>query len=792
MSSTPRCIPIAEAVGVGAGGKAEGLARLAALGIAVPDAFVILDATPDALPDDLEAAYDRIGRGRVAVRSSASDEDGEAASFAGQHETVLNVEGLAALREAIVRCLRSLTSDHASAYRAARGGGTSAAMSLVVQRMVDARCAGVIFTADPVSARRDRMVVDAVEGLGDVLVSGLVTPDRFTLARDGTPILVEPTGPVPCVTHEELGRLATTAVRIEGHYERPVDCEWAIDRDGNLAWLQARPITTLPGDPRELDSEPLPTDVYTRCNIGEMMPGAATPLTWSTAARGIDHGMQKMYVQIGVQDRIRDEPLFVSQSFGHLFLNLTHLAGLARSVAGASEEDAASALCGRQVPEIVPGPRDPLWVRLKNGVNYARVILASSRHQAELERMVNTLDVSPGPDARTTFERIDRELPQLMEAYYLHLGASALSGALTAALLQIVAERKPPTEAHHAEVAALLAGADGVESQDIAAGIDRIVASLAANDAARIDALLAMDGRAAERFLREEASAPSRDTYRAYLERHGHRCVREVEVREVEWAEDPTPIVDAVLSGLRALRVGRRKPAPPQLAQVPRRLGPIVRFGRDAVRGREKAKSHLVKITSYFKKAYRPLGRQLAGEGLLADADLVFFLQHAELGRLVRDRDPSWSARAIARREVFPIQMKMVFPEIFFGKAEPIAPPLPNAEGVLRGKPVSRGVVRGRARVALTLADANAVQPGEILIAPITDVGWTPCFATIAGLATDIGSAVSHGAVVAREYGLPALVDLRVATASFRTGDWVELDADGGFLRRIDEPDASS
>jgi len=152
VSTAPRCIPIADAHGVNAGGKAEGLASLSALGLPVPDGFVILDPTPESLPDDLELAYDRIGRGRVAVRSSASDEDGKAASFAGQHATVLDVEGVPALRDAVVHCLDSLFSERAQAYRKMHTGSDGATMSVVVQRMVDARCAGVIFTADPVTA----------------------------------------------------------------------------------------------------------------------------------------------------------------------------------------------------------------------------------------------------------------------------------------------------------------------------------------------------------------------------------------------------------------------------------------------------------------------------------------------------------------------------------------------------------------------------------------------------------------------------------------------------------------
>ncbi|HYM44794.1 MAG TPA: PEP-utilizing enzyme, partial [Solirubrobacteraceae bacterium] len=445
------------------------------------------------------------------------------------------------------------------------------------------------------------------------------------------------------------------------------------------------------------------------------------------------------------------------------------------------------AICGRPVPEIVPGPRAPLSVSLLNCLGLIRFALFSGRHVAALKRLIASIDLAPGEDANATYASIDRELPKLSEAWYLHISASTLAGALASALPRILARGKGLTEQHNAETAKLLAGAKGIESYDIAAGIDRIVSALVAHDEPQLDHLLALDAHEADRFLRHEASSPTRRVYSAYLKCHGHRCVREIEMREKEWAEDPTLIVEAVLSGVRAVRGGHVGPSKAERSSAPLTLAPIVRIAQHGVRLREKSKSQSVLITTFFKRAYRTLARQMVDEGLLPDDDSVFFLQHAELGKLLRDRDPELVERALARRKVLPFQMKLSFPTIFRGKAEPVDPTVPDGEGVLHGKTVSIGVVRGRARVALTLAEAGEVQPGEILIASTIDVGWTPSFATIAGVASDIGSTVSHGAVVAREYGLPGVTNLGTATTMFRTGDLIELDADHGVLRRIQE-----
>ena len=214
----------------------------------------------------------------------------------------------------------------------------------------------------------------------------------------------------------------------------------------------------------------------------------------------------------------------------------------------------------------------------------------------------------------------------------------------------------------------------------------------------------------------------------------------------------------------------------------------LLSYSRNAVRRREKTKSMLVEVTNRFKHAYRRLAGMLAAESLLPDEDCIFFLTHEELGRLVRLRDASISAKAPLRRRVFERQQTLEFPLVFVGAPEPLEAGCgaPQGEETLSGKPVSRGIVEGTARVVRTLKEASALRPGEILIAPVTDVGWTPYFNIIAGLATDVGSVISHGAVVAREYGLPAVVDLKTATRAFKTGDRVILDGDRGILRKID------
>lgn len=784
----PKCIPL-DAVGDEAvGGKAEGLARLLRHGFDVPPGFVIIDASETTLPADLEAQYLNIGGGTVAVRSSATGEDSEDASHAGQYETLLNVDGIHALQEAVRACIRSLHDARASAYRANLPRNKETQMSVVVQRMVDARCAGVLFTANPTNARRDQVVIDAVEGLGESLVSGHATPHHWVLGRDGRVVESERGDGAPVLDEAERLLLLDGAIRAEERYGAPLDMEWAVSREGNIWWLQSRPITGLPADPNELDTSADPTHVFTWCNIGEMMPGAVTPLTYSITGRGIDLGMQSAYRRSGVGVPAEDGTRYVGMYFGHLFLNLTNLSEISADVAGSTKAQMCIAICGRDIAEI-PEPQSVApWKRALNGVRYFSQLVAAAKHGKDLRDLREGLCLPDRGSPSALYEAIDAALPKVWKAYELHLLSSSSSGALGPILLGILARGETPTPAHHAEVAALLAGAKDIESADIAEGADRIIELMATIPDAE-QSFAQADPGAALAWLQSNAAGRARAELERYLDRHGHRAVRELELRQRGWADDPTPLVTSLQSGLRARLANRapsvRRNGAPRGTSAERH--PLIRrllpLAHAAIRCRERTKSELVSVTTAFKHAYRALGASLVRAGLLSDEDAVFFLTHAELGELLQGRR-ELADTAARRRDVLDLQMHLRFPEIFRGRPEPLRPETDVVgEAGLVGKPVSRGVVTGSARVVQTLEEAASLEAGEILIAPITDVGWTPYFGLIAGLATDVGSAVSHGAVVAREYGLPAVVNLRVATSQFQTGDLVTLDGDRGTLR---------
>ena len=776
------------------GGKAAGLARLQAMGLRVPPTLVLEDARAGELSSELIERVAALGPHPLAVRSSALGEDGVASSFAGQYETVLNVRGEPALRAAIEQCLASVESDRARAYReTTEESDQSIVMSIVLQRMVNARASGVCFTADPVTNRRRRLVLDSVAGLGEALVSGQASADHDELRRaseDWEPR--QSAGEASVLSEEQRDLIAGEALEAERASGEPLDLEWAIDEDGTLYWLQARPITTLGLDPQTLDTTPtIAGDVYTRCNVGEMMPGAVSPLTFSTCARGIDVGWQDNLIAVGVRENRSPDNVYIGMSHGHLFINLSEGARFSTAVTGSHPDQQSLAICGRIVPEVIAPPRPSLLVRLPRIIRQVRSIVRAQPQIRKMEELVAAGAIETGSDSLATWRAIDTKIEMLYEAYARHLTVSSGAGALAPILLRILAGNDDPSAEHHAKVGHLFSGSQGVESADIAAGAKRILEALL--DSATPAAFSDWESAQAVAWLEGEEAGNAGRAWRDYLRRHGHRSLRELDVRQAEWAHDPAPLVHSLQAQFRAQKSAAASPPAEPLAVDSTidlgRLGRLTRIAHAAVRNRERSKSLLVASTVHFKRAYRALAKQLVAEGRLPDQDAVFFLLHEELEDLARARPGSeLTERALARREILSYQETLQFPEVSVGLPQPQKPAAaPENDGQVVGKPVSRGRIEGRVRVVLSLDAAQALLPGEILVSSITDVGWTPYFAIIAGLITDVGSAVSHGAVVAREYGLPAVLNTGNGTRALKTGDRVRLDGDTGIIEILEK-----
>ncbi len=425
-------------------------------------------------------------------------------------------------------------------------------------------------------------------------------------------------------------------------------------------------------------------------------------------------------------------------------------------------------------------------------MQFIRYCLKASKMTVEFESRFKHMHIEYFDNSADMMTEMEKKFPWLCETNEVHLRSSAGSGVMEGVIQGIVSGgQTPPSYDHQAEAARLLAGAQYVESAMMVDQLDEVVDTIARHPEA-LKQFKETSTTEALAWLRSESSGSAGKAIEDFIARHGHRCYRELCVREKGWIDEPEKLIETMQASLAARLQGNyKKKQHPNIdyKTLPRALRWLLPKAHTAIRQREQTKSLLVEATHRLKRGYRHLGEVLAKEGHLPDADLIFFFTRAEMRKFVDQPSAEWVDKVQQRRVALSFHERLEFDDISVGKPEPrIWKPDGTAnENQLLGRPVSRGLVEGTARVAVTISEAAQLKPGEILIAPITDVGWTPYFSLIAGLATDVGSAVSHGAVVAREYGLPAIVNLRTATKVINTGDRVRLDADAGVLTILEK-----
>lgn len=771
-----------------AGGKARSLDILTRAGLPVPKGFAIFGMKPDDDPKPAVALWKRKGLGKVAIRSSATLEDGVAFSNAGQFATFLNVQTEEDFRMALKNCLLSAQSQQADAYAKKLLNGAKAQMTVVVQKMVDAKAAGVLFTRNPQGDGAG--LIEAVVGLGEKLVSGTSTSDLYHFSEDGK-IVGPRDGAIALDEARDLVALSNRAVKAFGS---DLDIEWSLDRDGTMYLVQARPITTaaLP-EIDEFDPKISFADhVLTTDNVGEMLPGAVTPLTITTSALAIDYGMKVMFAKSGVKPDPNDfaDYTFIVPISGHLFIDLTSIYAMPKVVYGAEKDAIELSLCGR-VLEGTPDSKVPLAdskTRKKNAKNYFRFLLSSRKAKRSLSKLEKAIRFDLGTSQEDLYCQIDKQYGKLGQACSWHYASSSYSGALSSGLLMAMAKRGVDPIRSRAILAGCLSDIPGIESADILKSLTRLGRLIQADDS-KASAL------APDRLLSYLEHTPNRrvsKAYQAFLTRHGHRAVKEAEMRNKGWADDRLALASFLkavmlspskVEGKTKWKKSRREFLKTQSAWLRPLLSLLVVSARKGVVRREGTKSLFIKVVDDFKKAYRALAVKMTESGLLADPDSIYFLSHKEIATLLATKDQALKKKALARRRVYAAQVLLEFPDVSIGKPKPVQTQSATFENQLRGLPVSKGVVEGKARIVKNPAEAIDLKPGEIMVSPCTDIGYSPYFSTIGGLVTEVGSALSHGAVVAREYSLPLLVDVKGATSAINTGDTLLLDADRGVVK---------
>ncbi|WP_437803789.1 rifamycin-inactivating phosphotransferase [Sorangium sp. So ce693] len=776
-----------------------------------------------AIPEDLQEALTRVlsrlGAGDAyAVRSSATAEDLPGASFAGQQDTYLNVIGTQAILQHVRRCWASLFTERAVIYRIQHGfDHRKVHMAVVVQKMVFPQAAGIVFTADPVTSNRKVSSIEAGFGLGEALVAGLASADRYKV-RNGQIIekaiarktlatraleeggteerAIEPErqdGQV--LTDAQILRLERLGRQIEGHFGHPQDIEWCLVEE-ELHIVQSRPITTLYPIPEAGDRG---NHVYISVGHQQMMTDAMKPL-----------GLSLFQLTSGGR---------MLAAGGRLFVDPT------KQLASPASRDALLDLLGRSHPPlrdalstiiergdfIEPLPDEPTGSRPGQGkqapgrfdaqVDDDPAIVAEliERTQAALAELKRDIRTKTGT---ALFDFIQEDIqrrsvamfgPQSMGVIMAGMNASSWINEKMMAWLG----EKSVADTLSQSVSNNITSEMGLALLDVADVIRPYPDVVAHLQSVKHDGFL-------DELVELDGGKEARDAIQAYLDKYGMRCAGEIDITRARWSEEPATLVPLILSniknfepraGARRFEQGRQEasqraralldrlrqlPDGEQKASEAQRM--IDRL-RNFIGYREYPKYGLVNRYFVYKQALLQEAERLVQAGVIHDAEDIYYLTFDELREVVRTHrlDDQLVGK---RRAEHALHKKLSPPLVITSDGEVVAAAHRRADlpaGAIVGLAVSSGVVEGRARVLLDMADAE-LEPGDILVTPFTDPSWTPLFVSIKGLVTEVGGLMTHGAVIAREYGLPAVVGVENATRLIRDGQRIRVHGTDGYV----------
>lgn len=770
---------------------------------------------PDEIAVAIRRAYVELGELPVAVRSSATAEDLPGMSFAGQQETYLNMCGEAMVLDAVKRCWASLWTARAMGYRARYGiASQDVSLAVVVQELVPADAAGILFTANPLTGARNQVMINAAWGLGEAIVGGLVTPDTVMVDKASGTMTSQQVSekdvmtvrtqsgtqeePVPIerrsqavLSSEQAAELARMGVRIEGLYGQPMDIEWAM-KDGRIFIVQARPITTLRANTAATEewNDSLTVDyLWTNANLGEAVPDVMTPCTWSLMQMFMSEATSPMYAK-GIREY---KP--VGNIGGRPYMNISLTTTMARvfgvgqkRLRAATEEAFGRIPDGMEIP-LLPASRWsllrailPIAVRLRRRVRSNQkklpAFLASAPGCCEMLRA--RIQATSSTAELIALWQSELE-PFFLEASRMLEVATRQDGN---ALVMIRGNLRKLVGEADANV--LLSG--------LSAG---------ANQLASLGLLLGLT-----QLARGEIDRAT------FARQYGHRGPHEFEVSLPRSAEDPDWI-DRQLAGLReapvdvntllARQKGTQTAAwerfqqryPCKAARMRRRIDKASAVFRD----REAARSEVIRVF-WVLRAFVLRAGELTGRN-----DGLFFLSIDELLAILGG-DETALGRIPIRRATYERYCTLPpYPALIRGHFDPLqwaadpqrrsdvfdasARTRVSANATITGFPGAEGVVEGPVRVIATADEGDQLQPGEILVTTVTNVGWTPLFPRAAAIVTDVGAPLSHAAIVARELGIPAVVGCGNAMMRLHSGDWVRVNGEQGTVEVLRAADAS-
>ncbi|XP_025058906.1 uncharacterized protein LOC102384026 isoform X4 [Alligator sinensis] len=773
----------------------------------------------------------------LAVRPSPVGEDTTDKAAAGHLQSELGIKGRQQVCGAILACWASLYSFPAVRYRHQRGQLIPSLMGVVIQQMVPAEAAGTLFTCDPLTGHPGKIIIKGNYGIGESTVTSNMEPDTITLLHSpksglqvtskkigskkqyvhlsvgGGTMMLEDSHPTEtsqcCISDDIILKVAGLALWVRKAYGSARDIEWAV-KENLIYFLQARPMTSFNMESdfelmHEFDTG-LPSDLQwlTTATISEAAPGAITPLTWSVFGTATQYVIQQLGALNGGLSQLKLHSLRGLDMYcGHLFLSiLSYAASCEPSNVLNQKNNPFCSPVEKELNElgfhdiILQGFYLSPWRKIFS-FKFMKFLLNSSSKQRYWEEQLQNFSIPSGSDAAEAYLHLTKMLPEYFNAYLTSVMNFSASIMWTSYLIDTLSqgENKLTAEA----IAVLCKNCPDALSTELPHSVEVIIQAV--RDQGNSAEFAKMDSQMAVSWLLSADSREAGKAFQSFLKRHGFFSFGEAELRSKPWADDPTQLIPLIQRAVASNHISKKKTQTSVEEAIAAVNIPItglrkvilpllVRKARDGISKREYSKTLARKVYALFKTAYWDLARQMVKEGFLPDEDLLFFLTHSEVGEILQHRPLDIILRANRRKRILDQQNLLQFPEVAMGRPVPLhfkeVADL-TAEAVLSGIIISQGVAKGTARVLKSVAEASSIQQGDILIVAIPEVGWTYYFPLLGGLVTEIGGILSHGGIIAREYGLPCIMKCKGATICFKSGDKVILDGFKGTVQKLEE-----
>ncbi|MED1741191.1 phosphoenolpyruvate synthase [Bacillus swezeyi] len=752
-----------------------------------------------------------------AVRSSATAEDLPHASFAGQQDTYLNIIGKEAILQHISKCWASLFTDRAVIYRMQNGFDHSQVyLSVIIQRMVFPQASGILFTADPMTSNRKLLSIDASFGLGEALVSGLVSADCYQVQegeivdkRIATKKLAiygrkeggtetKQIGPdqqqTQTLTDQQILQLARIGRQIEAYFGQPQDIEWCLAHD-TFYIVQSRPITILFPIPKASDQE---NHVYISVGHQQMMTDPIKPLGLSffllTTSAPMRKAGGRLFVDVTHNLASPDSREFLLNGMGQ------HDPLLKDALMTIIERDFIKLLPNNDQKEQNTGKSNKSassQAQIENDPTIVSDLM--KRSQTSIEELRQNIQTKSGSDL---FDFILEDLQQLKKILFDPQSSSVIKAAMDASTWINENMNKWLGEKNTADTLSQSVP-NNITSEMGLALLD--VADVIRPYPEIIDYLQHVkDDNFLDELAQFDGGQETQDAIYAYLDKYGMRCAGEIDITRTRWSEKPITLVPLILGNIktfapnaskRKFEQGRQEALKKEqalldrLKQLPngeqkaKETKRMIDFIRNFSGFREYPKYGMVNRYFVYKQAILKEAEQLVQPGIIPEKEDIYYLTFEELHEVVRTKKLDYKIIS-KRKDEYKFYEKLTPPRVITSDGEIIAGEYKREnlpDEAIAGLPVSSGVIEGRARVILKLEEAD-LEDGDILVTSFTDPSWTPLFVSIKGLVTEVGGLMTHGAVIAREYGLPAVVGVENATQLIKDGQRIRVHGTEGYI----------